>query len=321
MGRILTKAKKKELCEKREKAFASFDAKVLNYKRFKKDQVFKVETENGLLLVKLNHPPSRKVGLKKISQAIFTREARLNCYLGKKEFSFFRVPNIISTDEKNYLVIEFINPIRPTDGHLIVDALLEFQYSQPLIKNNNIISLWLNDINRLIRNLVIAKYKKIISWTHFFKGLHICYECNRKQNKLTFPVLKHGDFHLYNLLMGQDGKMIFLDLETAVISQKWFFSDITRISRYPEKFPYYESSLIKYYLSRFKNFYPEKFGELHVESQIRMGFLIKFLRIVNNTTQDEIRKDSFKIIDQILLDDIAFRNWCQNNFELTEEML
>ena len=321
MDRLLIKDTKKTLYEKREKAFASLDTKILNYKHYKKDQVFKVETEKGLLLVKLNNPSGRKIGLSNFSETIFNREAQLNCNLVKREFTFFRVPELESTDGKNYQIFEFINGGRPVDGQLIVDALLEFQFSQPVIKNNCWISLWLNDINRLVRNLIIAKKKRRISWAHFFKGLRICYKCCMKQNKLTFTVLKHGDFHLYNLLMGQDGKLVFLDLETAVFSQKWFFSDIVRISRNPEQFPYYEPDLIKYYFSKFKNEHPDKFDELHLESQFRIGFLIKFLRIVNHTTHEEIRQNSIKIINQILMDDQAYLAWYQNDFHLEEDNL
>ena len=299
----------------RDEAFASIDENILSYKRFKRDQVFKVNTENRLLLVKINHQSKRNFISRKKLDSLFSRETIINCKLNKLNLKYFRVPNIVGAG-KNFQIFEFIQGVRPSDTHLIVDALLEFQFCKLNIKKNKMVSFWFNDLNRLVRNLIVAKKNKQISITHFIKGIKLCYECQKKQKKLTYSVLKHGDFHVYNLLMDQNGKVVFLDLETGIDSQRWFFEDIARISRDPDSFPYFEPVLLKIYLEKFRNLYPKEFSELNIESQLRIGFLIKFLRAVNYTEHENIRQKSIKIVKNILMDDKAFFAWYQNDFHL-----
>lgn len=310
-----------EIDVNRKKAFESLKEKVVDFKRFKKDQVFKVKTNKRDFLVKVKNISGKKIGFRHLKALAFKQESQLNHELSKSESQFFRVPDVFETDEHNYLIFEFVSGEMPDDAQRIAEALLEFQFEKPNITWQLPLTMWFHPWSRFFRNLIIAKTHNRITWHQLFKAIRIYHKCSKRQKRLSYTVLKHGDFHVYNLLMDKSKKVVVLDLETTIYSRKWFFSDIVRVCRNPDQFPHYDPEIIHSYLKLFQEKKPDMYSELNLKAQFRIGFFIKFLRTLNNNNNVQIRENARIIISEILLDDQKYSEWFNRNFEMPDERI
>jgi thiamine kinase-like enzyme len=254
----------------------------------------------------------------------FSRQIEVYKLFTKIPISHFNSPKLLSTNGKNYFILEYVDFIdRNVDINKykskIIDGLLELQSS---LDNNSIAN---NKINQKILNIFLSfEYSFVTrySWyiyrtrgvSDLIKIAIIIVKSHLKQKKLSYKILIHNDFHHNNLIVDRGGNLYITDFEGVLIEDKWTLFDIATIALNTHIFKIDYEMINKYLVLFFKKYHIDNAYKVNI--QIRIAFIRRLIQLIYSPAPPiDVKRKYENILYTIVINDSEYEKWYKNNFD------
>lgn len=242
---------------------------------------WEINLEYRKFILKINNKNKRRK-----SKKHFYNELTIYEYLS--EAGFKNIPRVISTDNKNYILLEYIssNKFRNIDNkNFFIDLLLEFNYFNiKKIKKRSI-------IRDLFDSFILTFYSLLHGnkLCDSLKTLILLIKLNLEIKKEKVNYLIHNDLYGFNNLLLDNERIVIIDFETTFCTSRLRFKDIieSSINKDNAKINY---DLINNYLSRSMN----KIDVNNFYNQFRYIIILKMLKNLYRTKNENTIKNKYE---------------------------
>lgn len=293
----------------------------------KKKSTWLVEQENKktMVLKMANNESRHKV--KRIIRALFGNplifEASIYKNFPYKTYSVLKTPDLISTDEKTYLLLDRVEGEKGWNRHLISDQIMaaglyEFNTSHLKWTQNPFRALffkmWNNLEFQILKALIKLFLKKMIDFDTFVHYIKICLNQSgtQKRVKRENTFFLHNDlFGPNNIITGTGGQLYLCDFECVIKERKWILKDVIELAFDKQSMHNLQINvdLIQCYMEMIKDKYDL---EVRLESQIRVVLIARTSRIMlskSETISESDKRQAEFFFRKILLNEVEFCDW------------
>ena len=293
--------------------------------------IFLINTTEGDFIVrklaernKTNNILRKIYNLLSSTTTSFFNEAYIYRKINNIEFQWFKFPSLKKTNQKNFIVIDFI----PNNGKVytenidknkLIKALFEFQSSDIFQNKFNFnATYWLA---RLLRNTSLEIFRHSFGGIRKKYGMKLSIRCTylliSSRLKLTkiHPLNMHKDLQykkdgtLNNIIINDKNEYFFIDFESTTLEKSWILIDIVDIcwsvdSLVPDV------KLLSIYLNMLmkNNIIKKK----DIKSQIRIALMRRSISIIESrgTTINSVDKERWRnFLQKIILSNQEYNNW------------
>lgn len=282
-----------------------------------------VETDTNSYIVKTKVEKDSLLNYKKL---LFDNELYIYNYLSSLNFTYFKYPELIYTDNRTYMISKYIpnnKDYKLSDSlkSSMINQLLEFQQKGQGINQN------------LFRKLVFKIYKslnwKVFRWSvmnlrrkygrvYVIKSLKVIFESSFSQKKLPISFFIHDDlFGENNYIIDENNEIYFLDFEGAFTERKWILVDIIDMCIDGESLKLDNDRLV-YYLNELKKQNIKIYDKLNIKAQVRLVLLRKTLQVLLFSDHPNAQRDKKKweaFLD-LLLSNSRYTEWYKNQIRI-----
>ena len=297
--------------------------------------IFLINTTEGDFIVKklaernkTNNILRKIYNLLSSTTTSFFNEVYIYRKINNMGFQWFKFPSLKKTNQKNFIVIDFI----PNNGKVytenidknkLIRALFEFQ-SSDIFQNkfNFSVTYWLV---RLLRNTSFEIFRYSFGGIRKKYGMKLSIRCTylliSSKLKLTniYSLNMHKDLQhkkdgtLNNIIINDKNEYFFIDFESTTLEKSWILIDIVDIcwsvdSLVPDV------KLLSIYLNmlRKNNIIKKK----DIKSQIRIALMRRSISIIESRgkTINSVDKERWRnFLQKIILSNQEYNNWYEYN--------
>jgi hypothetical protein len=298
----------------------------VNQKKISRSEkaTFLAATSNGELFILKKESPARGVVRKILRRIIggsisFRTELLFYKSIHGRNTTNFRVPQLLETDGRGYMILQYIKGERIWDNDAIpcenlVSLLLEFQTMDiGFVRNRleRVVALLSENILLRIVYHAIRGIGGEWSFTVLFTILKVVLISYFRQKKCSLPVMLHNDlFGFNNIIRGHDGNIYLCDFESCTMEKRWVLRDAIDLSFGLPSLSV-DNGFLNQYLSKLTQFYSEC-DNINLKTQMR----VLLLRIILTAVFSNVHKDKdlyIKFMKDILLSDAQFEEWFHAN--------
>lgn len=283
---------------------------------------YRLESREGKYFVKIARAGNalRPVRLKAIlGSPSIERQLAVYDAFSKREFQVFRYPNLIHTDGKNYLVLEYIPGLPPEehaiDRNNLIAALLELQFAGVKPRLRSLGNLLMHSYLKPTATLLtkgLMRLRRQYGYSLTRRCLTAITKCHAAQGRSEESVLVHNDFHPENILIAESGQLYFTDFENTALTRKWLLVDIVHYAVDTEVADI-DVSLIREYLQELAEKY-KPFDRLDVRAQLRFALLRRVIQHTTSSAVPHIVQNEYRdFLERVLLSDARYRSWHKAN--------
>lgn len=235
--------------------------------------------------------------------------------LSQCDLKYFHIPQIVETDKKRYIVMEYYDfqPITEIDNYemIIFKAvsefnLIQFGFKQPLAL-------------KFIRRIPYKLTRWLITHGPWYFGLKQTMLCLRvlikssmKQSSFKQGLYMHDDlFGPSNIAFSKEFGTMMYDFEGVLYERKWILSDAVDLCITTNSVEFHGTQL-----KPFVDEYLRRGYDLDVPSQVRVALMRKILRILFyfKIRNSKVIKGMWQdFLSDVVLDDQAYESWYQKN--------
>lgn len=257
----------------------------------------------------------------------FNNELTINNHLKLCKFECFRSPELLKTDNNNYLLFDYI----PSDKgwnrtdipmNEFLKSILEFQTSNIKLQNKLRDKTLFHIMRKPTIEMVIWSMKV---WTKYdlksvIKILGTIAKCSLLEKKNSMHFLLHNDLHMLNNVLSSQDKFVYLcDFERSLEEKKWVLLDIVDLCMNSNPMDF-DSELFEKYITLFKSYTctPEK---INIQTQVRIGVLrIIIKKMIYDSLENEKYGIQWKELLNTISSDEKYKKWYDNRISISYNM-
>ena len=284
----------------------------LQWKANQGTPLYYVETEDGRFVLKLPtpRPSSRSQPLRAyLTRQEISHQARVIEQLGNPGFRHLRVPRMVASDRRSFVLLQYVETKTHGEFDLpqdeVLQALLEFQTANIELPRLSLVDLG-RDPGLLTMRKLWGRLRPHMGWRLAARATRVIIECYRSQPRLDRPVLRHNDFHYNNLLLDHSGRLYFSDFEYVAYDDRWALGDIIYFATGTNRFGVDLNLIYEYYrmLTGALGF------DFDLEAQLRFNLIWRVGKLmVSRTAPPEVANAYGEFMREVLLDDRRFAEW------------
>lgn len=296
------------------------------YKIRERGKTWAYEIEDRKYIVKLNRQIEGltlnpvKLIRNYLSNVYFKTEIAVLDSLDGTNMIYLGYPRLISTDHKNYLILEFIHGDKGWDENLlgtanVVEAIREFN----TLPHNKKTKIEL----QAVLNMFNGPFLKVIRWCisllpmKFGLGVSIqtlktIYRLDKGTQTIRIPFLVHGDlFRRNNILTTKEGISLF-DFESSILEHKWILADIIDLAT-KDDFTFNRNLFWEYIDSLKKDGIELK--EAYIKNNVRMILIYRVLccLVYKKRPVSLNQNDLIAFLTNNLMEDSVYNIWYELN--------
>jgi hypothetical protein len=276
--------------------------------------LYYLETATGRFVLK-QPTPRGGVRVRPLREHLLRQEIAHQAHvleqLGSHNFRHLRVPKLIATDYRSFMVLEFIEtePRGEFDlpRHELLGSLLEFQTTEIELERSLITDVG-RDPGVLLARRLLTSLRSRLGWRVAGRAFQVALDCYRSQPRLPRPILRHNDFHHNNLLLATTHELYVSDFEYVAYDSRWALGDIIHFAVGTGKYGI-DVDLILDYASRLR----EALGfDFALEAQLRFNLLLRVgQQMLTRSAPPEVSARYEQFFTDVLIDDERFRRWLE----------
>lgn len=283
-----------------------------------------IDAKEGRYFLKLKRPVASRAHAQLrafLGNPGFSWETTVLEALQRIEFDIFRFPRLVQTDGADYALFEYVprSSAQKLSGdytQLFARALVEFQSAELRLDQQARNRLWIacaltpsakmlrRTLPRLFGRYGLATAKRYAQ---------IARQCERSQGRIRKQWMLHNDLHHDNVFIGADGQLYFTDFENAAPERKWLLTDIVNFAVGTSE-PVIDFELIQRYLLELRCS-PFSGYQLKISGQLRFALMESTAQhVLRRAPLESVRKAYEKLLFDVLLDDVSFEEWLDQEF-------
>lgn len=255
-----------------------------------------------------------------LNNAYFKNEIAIFKLLEGVEKKYLHYPGIVSTDEENYLILEFLEGEKGCNESLIdtsvfAGAIMEFNtlsyIKRPITKEYNISSLLNNPFLKVIRWSLLQLPKRL-GLKITLKTLRTVLRISKETQIIEVPFLVHGDLFKKNNIFTTKAGISLIDFESSILGHKWILADIIDLA-IKNDFSF-DRTLFWLYMDSL-NMSGIQLEEIFIKGNIHMVFIYRVLSclVYKKRPGSLNHEDLRRFLINNLLEDSGFNLWYEQN--------
>ncbi len=258
----------------------------------------------------------------------FQKEIFIYTRLNNQDKNYFKHPGLISTDEKSFIITEYIpnDPSLPRDHAFFsqaVKAVLEMNACDfPYYDKGGPGWLWekanrwkFSRTTKTLRNILEGFFiRRIIPVNVFIKAFEFWKKSVAESVAMSKPILLHRDIFKANILRPDSERLYFIDFEKMGMEKRWVFSDVLKIVQADPMFfqgsagvlsgfPRFYIRLLEIYWDDLMRFRPElRKDHQNFKRQLKfclLGWTLK--KLVKEKPTPQQKKDLIRFLEAVIL--------------------
>jgi hypothetical protein len=272
--------------------------------------LYYLDAAEGSFVLKLATP--RRKGFLRLRSFLERQEighqAKVYRALAKQSYRHLRFPRLVATDDRRYLVHEYLEtqPHGEHDlprGQLLL-SLMEFQMAGVDVSSPLAMTAARAPGVLLLRRL-LSGLRARLGWAVVPRALQAMLSCYRAQPKLARPILRHNDFHYNNLLLTTSGVLFLSDFEYVSLDDRWLLGDIVHYAVGTKSYVIDTEVVFEY-----ARLVEREFGfELDLAAQIRFSLMMRVGQLILSGAPPAVASEYARFFCSTLLNDSEFDRW------------
>jgi hypothetical protein len=255
-----------------------------------------------------------------LNNAYFKNEIAVFKSLEGVENKYLHYPGIVSTDEKNYLILEFIDGEKGWNESLIdtsvfAGAIMEFNtlsyIKKPITNEHDISNILNNPLLKVIR-WSISQLPKRLGLKITLKTLITVFRISKETQIMKMPFLVHGDLFRKNNVFTTMKGISLIDFESSILGHKWILADIIDLA-IRDDFSF-DKHFFWLYMDSLKRS-GIQLDAIFIKGNVHMVFIYRVLccLVYKKRPVDLNHEELRKFLLRNLLEDNGFNLWYEHN--------
>lgn len=249
----------------------------------------------------------------------FLNELRIYKVISQHQYQYLNAPKLIDFSNQ-HMILQYVERDEITRPKR-ADFLHAYYEMQTLKIPKN---FWFDLKNKLIRGFLykatvvpIVTLKKHLGRSTVLRMIMLYVKLELKNKKLKNRYWLHGDLTTHNVYYNpSDTKLYFLDYENFLPTRKWPLTEIIQKCFWLKEGGYdfhVDTIYLKSYLNIIKKSFPE-LNQISFKDHFRFTILMSCINNIS-TSKSHIKRNSYKILLGVTLDDEKFDNWYQTHIK------
>ena len=282
-----------------------------------------IECQSGRYFLKVARPGrNRRPRLLRhvIKSPSLERQIAVYHALASQQFSAFRYPELVNTDQVSYLLLEFVAAVKANEkvpaATDLIESLHEFQFAGTVPAHGTFGNLLLHFVLNPTVSLatrVLTQVRRRFGLRTSLRCLRVLARCHASERNQRVITLVHNDFHPENILVEASGRLYFTDFENVTTTRKWLLLDIVHYAVATQEAEV-DTELIREYLAKL-GASSDRLKPINAVAQVRLALLRRVMQHATSPVPPAAVREAYStFLEEVLLSDAAFDAWFKRHF-------